>query len=502
MKKKIKTLQDHIQEMKKTKELLPLHKMDELSRRNFIQSVGIFLGGLMVPSMIRLETMSNLSRKILGNSTAFAQGFGSGPLDLHIYLRSGFSSRYLVGYYGDDGVLAANANVPWATGVTSTATGDMPVILPPNAQNLVPFAGAIQHIVAENTSGHTEYFQCSQRPGMGELLALRAATEDDAGYKPLLSTPFVFGNTQNVAVQDLPSTLTSFTPMAFSSIANAYQQFSPLTLTTNQGNTLTTTLRNTLLGIVGSKFEDDVTKGVLQKDTALITSASDQTVKILKTNYSDELNPNNDAGTMALLTAGLGSQGNLSVSGMNPAQAMYVMIKQAVLGVGPMTAGMIGSTGDWHDINALAAGDGSGDDREVTGEYIAKLIANVVSAAQAGTWENPNGTNLEIRVHVHSEFSRTIALTGTANDNNGDGQGCTSLVIGSDTSQTDFKPGCYGGTNTTSQEVGFNASTNEHSSSIAWVNPDILFGHKLNLLKIKKDLFNLTTYAGFPGDMA
>ncbi len=500
--KKNKTFHDYVEEMKKNKEQLPLHKMDELSRRNFIQSVGAFLGALMVPSMIRLETMSNLSRKILGNSTAFAAGFGSGPLDLHIYLRAGFPSRYITGYFGDDGVLASDANVPWATGVTSTATGDMPVILPPNAQGLVPFAGAIQHIVAENSTGHTEYFQCTQRPGMGELLALRAATEDDAGYKPLLSTPFVFGNASNVAVQDLPSTLTAFTPTAFNTVANAYQQFSPLALTTNQGNTLTDSLRNTLLGIVGSKFENDIKKGVLKKDATLITSASEQTVKILKTNYADELNPANDAPTMALLTAGLGGQGNLSVSGMNPAQALYVMIKQAVLGIGPMTAGMIGTTGDWHNFNTLPAGDGNGDQREVTGEFIATLITNAISAAQAGTWENPNGTNLEIRFHIHSEFSRTIALGGTANDDNGDGQGCTSLVIGSNPAQTDYKSGCYGGTNASSQEVGFNPTTNAHAASIPWVSPDILFGHKLNLLKIKKDLFNLTNYAGFPGDMA
>ena len=138
----------------------------------------------------------------------------------------------------------------------------------------------------------------------------------------------------------------------------------------------------------------------------------------------------------------------------------------------------------------------------MTGEFIATLITNAISAAQAGTWENPNGTNLEIRFHIHSEFSRTIALGGTANDDNGDGQGCTSLVIGSNPAQTDYKSGCFGGTNASSQEVGFNPTTNAHAASIPWVSPDILFGHKLNLLKIKKDLFNLTNYAGFPGDMA
>jgi hypothetical protein len=500
--KKNKTYQEYLQDIKQSKEQLPLHKMDEVSRRTFIQSVGIFLSALTIPSMIRLETMSKLSRKILGNSTAFAQGFGSEPLALHIYLRAGFPSRYIVGFYGDDGALAADANVPWATGVTSTPTSGMPVILPPNAQGLAPFAGAIQHVLGDNMTGHTEYLQTCTKAGVGELLSMRAATEADAGYNPLLSTPMVFGSATNVAVQDVPASLAAFTPTTFSNIASAYQQFSPLTMTTGQGNTLTNSLRNNLLSIVGTKFENDILTGVLQKDADLIKSSGSQTIKILKSNYADQLNPANDPGTMALLTAGLGSQGNLSISGMNPAQAMYVLIKAASLGVSPMTGGLIGTTGDWHNFNALPAGDGAGDTREVTGRFIAKLIENVVSAAAAGTWQNQNGDNMHINVCVHSEFSRSLDLQGAANDDNGDGKGVTTLIIGSDVNQSDFKPGCFGGTNAASQEVGFNPSTNAHSTNIAWASPDTLLGHNMNLLKIKKSLFGADSLTGFSGDMA
>jgi len=497
-----KNYEQHLQEIKRTKELLPFHKMDEFSRRSFIQSVGVFLAGLSVPSMIRFEKMSDLSRKILGNSMAFAQGPGSKSLDINIYMRAGYQSSTVVGMQGHDGVVPVDINMPWVNGITSTATSGNPVILPPNAQSLVPFAGAIQHIVGDNSTGHTEYFQSCQRPGMGELLSLRAATEDDAGYTPLLSTPFVFGSNQNVAVQDVPSSLASFTPITFNNVASAYQQFTPLTLTTGQGNSLSNTLRNSLLGIIGNKFQDDITKGVLQKDSALIKSSGEQTLKILKTNYADALNPANDAATVNAISAGVGSQGQINTNAATAAQMMYVLIKAAVLGITPMTGGIIWSAGDWHNFNALAAGDGSGDQRSISGAFLATLIANVLTLASNNTWENPSGGNLEIRIHLHSEFGRTILLGGALNDDNGDGQSDFSLVLGSKVNQTDFKPGCFGGTTTTGQEAGFNTSTGNHSSNIALASPDVMFGHKLNLLRIKKDLFNLSNYAGFSGNMA
>lgn len=508
MKKNEKTFQEHLQEVKRSKEHLPTHKMDDVSRRAFIMSVGTFLGGLMVPSVIRLETMSKLSKKIFGSSTAFAAGFATGPLDLHIYTRAGMPSRYLVGFYGDDGALASDANIPWDTVAPAISTDGYPVILPPTSvTELTPFANAIQHIVGENTTGHTEYFQTCYRAGVGELLSLRAATEDDAGYQPLLSTPFVFGDAGSVAVKEVPSSLAKFTPVSFTSVANAYQQFSPLTMTTNQNNTLTNTLRNSLLGIVSSKFDKDIKAGVLQRDSELITSSGEQTIKILKSNFSSQLNPANNTATMNLITGNgtLGSQGRFNVNGMNPAEAMFVMIQQAVLGIGPMTAAMIATTGDWHSSNAMPSGTFTGDDRFVIGAYMAKLFGNTLAAAQSGTWDNPGGGNLEIRIHVHSEFSRTLALGGADDTDNGDGQGVTILTMGSNINQTDFKPGCFGGTNASSAELGFNPTNNNpshQSASIAWMNPDKLFGHNLNLLKIKKSLFDLEDYEGLGGDLA
>ena len=498
--KKTKTFQEHVEEIKRTKEELPLHKMDDFSRRNFIQSVGTFLAGLTIPSIIRLETMSSLSKKIFGDSMAFAQtgGFGREILFL-INIRSGFQSTSVVSMYGHDGAVPIDINMPWTTGITSWTTSGMPVILPPNAQGLVPFVGGIQHIMGKSRSGHTEYLQSTQRAGMGELTALRAATEDKAGYKPLISSPFLFGNAGLAATQDLPSTLVPYTPVTFGSIASAYNLFSPIALTTNQGNSLTNSLRTSLLGIISSKFEKDVTKGVLQKDKDLIQTNSDQTVKILKSNFSAGLNPANEPDVMDDLSAGLVSMGRLSMGGIDPAEAMYVGIKQAILGVGPTVVAMNISSGDWHGTNNLAAGDGAGDEREVAGRYLAKLFENVLTLAQAGTWESLAGQSSIVTAMVSSEFGRTILLGGQANDDNGDGQSDFSLTLTSDTSPN-FLPGCFGGTNATGQEVGFNPTSLAHAASIAYPEPDTMFGHKLKLARINRELFNLEDYTGFSND--
>ncbi|MEZ4846689.1 MAG: hypothetical protein R2877_07080 [Bdellovibrionota bacterium] len=65
--------------------------MDDVSRRKFIQSVGIFMSVLTIPSMIRLETMSKISKKLFGNSMAFAQsGVYHAKIKLAFYARAGY----------------------------------------------------------------------------------------------------------------------------------------------------------------------------------------------------------------------------------------------------------------------------------------------------------------------------------------------------------------------------------------------------------------------------
>ncbi|MEZ4846682.1 MAG: hypothetical protein R2877_07045 [Bdellovibrionota bacterium] len=80
--KKPLTFEQHIQNVGRRKEQLPFHKMDDVSRRKFLQSLGYFLTAMSVPTMIRLDTLSSISKKIFGNSMAFAQSgsFASKPI--------------------------------------------------------------------------------------------------------------------------------------------------------------------------------------------------------------------------------------------------------------------------------------------------------------------------------------------------------------------------------------------------------------------------------------
>lgn len=503
MKKKMQ-MKDYINNMKQKKEELPFHKMDDVSRRQFIQSVGFFLGALTIPSMIRLETMSKLSKKILGNSMAYAADFSSGAFNIEVLLRSGFSSRWIVGEYNDNTSLAVNANVPWATGVTSTATTGVPVILGPNAGTLAPFAGAIQHVVGDNESGHTNMFQSTYRSGLGEVTALRAATEASTSTT-VLKAPFVFGDTSQVAVQNLPTSLAEFTPIAFSNAEDASAMFTPPTFKTNEGNELGDTLQNNVLTIINNKFNKDILAGVLQKDVTKITASNDQALAILQSGYSTQLDPGNpaNAAKMAALTTGLpGDMGTLNVMGMDPTEIIFVLLQAATLGITPMIGTIIGTTGDWHPINSLPAGDGSGDDREVTGEYFAKLFANVCTAASTGVWENAvTGNPQEVRIHVSSEFARGFVLTD-GDTNNNDGGHSTLLTIGSKATQSDYKPGSIGGSSNTGAAIGFNPTSDSHSTAISLFDIDQMFGHHLNMLKIDKDLLNLNDFPGITGLMS
>ncbi|MCI5072789.1 hypothetical protein MRY82_07620 [bacterium] len=55
-------------------------KMNDISRRKFIQSVGMFLGTLGLPGLVRYEVMEDFSKKLFGSSLAFAQTGASTPV--------------------------------------------------------------------------------------------------------------------------------------------------------------------------------------------------------------------------------------------------------------------------------------------------------------------------------------------------------------------------------------------------------------------------------------
>lgn len=499
------TYKEHIKNLKEKKELLPLHKMDDVSRRQFIQSVGTFMAALTIPSMIRLETMSKLSRKIFGSSMAYAaNAFSGGNVVIEIKLRSGFNLRWPFGIYGDDSQLAVNANVPWDTGVTANAAGSNSVILSPAGASLAPYAKGIQYVQGKSMGGHMATFSSSWIAGLGETTALAAATEIQSGSKTLLPTPFAMGDPNSVAVQNIPTSLQDHTPLAFNSINDVVNTFKPINMVTNQNTTLTDQVKEDLLGVIGNQFTGDIMAGVKEKDRDVVTAANDQSLSILQKGYNQQLDPNNSANAakMTALTAnnlnGLG-QGNLSVSGMNPAQAVFVLIQAATLGITPMNSVIIGSTGDWHSFTGLPSTNSTNDPRFTTGRYIATLLSNICSAASSGLWKNRDtGATQHVTIVLASEFTRTLTLGGN-NDDDGDGGTDAVVTVNSNISQKDFKAGTFGGCNSSGAALGYNASNNSHSTTNAMYTSQELLGHRLNILKIDKENLGLKAFPGISG---
>lgn len=503
MKKKM-TYKDYIQNLKEKKEQLPFHKMDDVSRRQFIQSVGTFMAALTIPSMIRLETMSKLSRKIFGSSTAYAaNSYSSGNFVLEWKFRSGYNFRWPFGIFGDHQAIVSNGNVPWNSGVTEVAgyTSQHPVVLSPAGTPLSPFAKGIQYVQGRSTGGHMNTFSTTWLAGLGETTALRAASEIEAGSKTLLPTPFAMGDPTAVAVQSLPTSLQTYTPLAFNSVSDVVNTFKPINMITNQGTTLNDQVKNDLLGVIGNQFTGDIMAGVKEKDRDVMSSANELSLEILKKGYNQQLDPNNSANTakMTALRTGLGSRGNLSISGMDPAEAAFVLIQAATLGITPNNGVMLWNSGDWHSFNTLPSGSFAGDQRTITGTYLAQLIANICQAARDGLWENRDTGNAQhVTIMLASEFTRTLNVN---NGDNGDGGTDAVVTVNSNASQGDFKAGTFGGVNSSGAMLGYSPSNNTHGTNIAAFTSQELIGHRLNILEIDKEKLSLNAFPGISGLM-
>lgn len=512
MKKKDKnlTLDQHYNNVFTKKEQLPFHKMDDTSRRQFIKSIGYFMAAFSVPSVIRLETMSKISKKIFGNSMAFA---ATNPFENRIliadYKRAGypFMPSIVACASDDDPATPANRNISFApdTVVSTATTSGLAVKLPPHSAGLAPYANGIQGIQCFSSSGgHTEMFNGTYVAGSCELISARAKSEIDAGAQTLLTQPFGYFNPQDFAVQNVPAMLATYAPANYSNVNTVANLFTPPTLSTSQGNALSSTLKKNIFAAMESQFSKDVEKALYEKNKDLFKASNTQAFNILSANYQAALDPAQNATIMNQLTAGLPTQTRMNCV-VNPAQAVFQIITAANLGITPRV-GLIGfTTSDWHDDNELftTGNAGAGTTRSASAAYIARLIQNVFDTAAGGAWTNPNTDENEIIEWViASEFTRTNMINGVANGDpdNGDGQTNATLYLCSDPTLGRVKAGSFGRIGTGGQTVGFSTSTLTHSSSIGAFTTMQAFHHNAALFGIKPSDFNVSG-SGIGGDM-
>ena len=498
-----KTYQEHLQALKDKKEILPLHKMDDVSRRQFIQSVGIFMAALTVPSIIRLETMSKISRKVFGSSLAYAANpYSSGDVNITIDLRSGFRfTDWIGGTYGRQTNIPSNANLPWNSVDSSTVSGSQTLVLPPGSP-LGAFAKGIINVEGSTgtVQGHSPNFNGTFIAGQGEKTAWRAFSESTSGATTLLKQPFFFGDTTQFSLQNVPVSLTPYAPIAFKSINDAINTFKPIDMITNQNTTLSTSIKNSLMAAIGSQFSTDIMAGVKETGKDAMVAANQQSLDILQKGYYDQLNPANPANsaTVTMLKDSLPTPGNANMAGVNPAEAIFVIMQAATLGISPMIGSLGFTTGDYHAFIAQPSGSFSTDPRSTTGFFLAQLAANLCKAASGGAWKNRDtGSTQHVKISFASEFVRTVDL-GSDNADDGDGAREGMLCISSNVNQTAYKAGSYGGTEgTTGKPYGF--ANGVHATTIPMFTAQQMLGLRMTILKIDQSGLGFRTpFTGIP----
>jgi hypothetical protein len=485
--KKPLTFEQHIQNVSKRKEELPFHKMDDVSRRKFLQSLGYFLTAMSVPTMVRLDTLSSISKKIFGSSLAFAQtgSFASKPIVCKIITRLGYAfNQWVLGCYtANTNATFARQNTPWMNSyynanpaIATTVGNGLPVFLPPPSRGLLsPYVNGIQNFSSIQGFGpHDAHFRKSWSTGKGNMTMWRAKTEIDSGSNTVISSPFAFGDAEIVPDYfDAPANLQPYKTTPYNNIANIYNQFSTPQFLTNQGTNISAGLRSQLLAVSGNKFAEDIAKSLYKKNSEQLLAANAQSLQILATNYRDALNPSHpdNAATMAMLNASLPAPTRIECA-VNIPQSIFVGMQAANLGITPRIFEILIYTNDWHidtQLPSATQATWEATDRYRSARYLSQVIANTFTAINSGAWINSVTGQNEILDFTHdSEFTRGLHIGqddegGLDNPDNFLNAQC--IISSNNTTNVRFKPGSFGGPdNAFYPYMEYNAATNVHAS--------------------------------------
>lgn len=511
--KKNQNLDTLIEQTKAKREVLPLTKMDDVSRRQFIQSVGTFLGVMSVPTFIRLDTMSKISKKLFGNSMAFAQSSNpdAGPMRIVTDIRAGFGASWGPATYA----VATNplANRSWAASTLTTATGPsgVPTVFNPHGDMFRTggYAGSIAFNGAINSeSNHTQYFLNSYKAGLGELHSMAAKTYHDQGTAAITKAPPGFYNKDVFGIQEVPEEFSEYVPTEFHSIGEVLNLFTAPTFKTNKNKTISAAMMARITAAQQAGFEKLMDNSLLQKDKGVFNAANAQANSVLTKNLRQVMDlddPSNSA-IKAALTSGVptiptrpGSNQKFSnVFGnqgfVDPVYVWFAAIQGFIYGGFVPLCYNGYDTSDWHSVFTPPPGAGSDmtDPRTLCGAYISKVMFNFVEAANAGMFKNPvTGQNQILDFCLRGgEFSRGPHCF--SNDNP-DGIDDAYMWLTSEKNTSRFLTGSFGGSNASSQMYGFNPTTKVNSTSIAmWAN-EKAFGQYAKFLGVDPSDFGITS---------
>jgi len=517
--KKSQSLDQLIEKSHGEKQTLPMKKMDDVSRRQFIQSVGAFLGVMSVPSIIRLETMSKISKKIFGNSLAFAQSSSaSGPMNIITGFRAAYDMSWIVAT--DQFFSHPNHNRPWGSNLITTGPTSSGVNLNLNPHGQIfrtsGYQNSIQLIRCIESGGpHQAYFPSMYEPAYGWLPPMAAKQQYDEGLGSILKAGFGFYDPTLVAINDVPTSLADFVPTQFTNIQDVLNQFTPATFLTNMGTTVPTSILKRFIEVQEGNFASEFSKALYQKDKDKFLNFNQESNKILLKNFRAALDlddPSNSAIKTALRNGlpaiPFGNLGNVPVTCLlestfnvtiDPVNVWFAGIQAFLLGITPAQVFCNFRTSDWHNLLLMPSGpndNGGTDKRRLTGEYFARLIYNFCEAANNGLFINPvTGNNQVLNFHFATEHGRGQIVPGT--DNPDGGYNDTMLFISSDKNQTDRMPGSFGGWDANENIYGFNPTTKQHSINTAMFTRKQGFEHKAKCMGIDLSLFGLPT-SGIP----
>ncbi|MCB0326726.1 MAG: hypothetical protein KDD52_03820 [Bdellovibrionales bacterium] len=477
MSKKQKQLQEL--QAKKNQEF---HKMNVIDRRKFIQRTGMMLGTLGVSSVVQLETMEKLSKKILGSSVAHAQSLGFDRILLSFHYRAGFLSTASVGNHTSNQASAhPHQNQPYRVNqAQSYSTSDMPVILPNYNSDLGKYVEGIAKITTKESTGHTKNHRGFNQSGTN-LASMAAAAYQGS---TTITNPLVFGDMGSFEFNS-PNAETQLSNVT--NIANFVNQFEQKIFKAGDGSTISQAVMSDFANVIGSRFESDIIKAVKQAGADVAIAADKSARSLMAQSIADQLNPNssyNQSFKNAMLN-GLPSEPGRLETILSPVDAIITGLRAIQAGITPPAMAVLFQFRDSHQFTRSAGTapntNGLGYATADMGHYIAMLqynlfeiltgsrsITNPVSSPIPGKTVAEALINIEI-----SEFARSIKVNGASNTNasigdNGDGESdvirvSTPRVVG-DTNPY-FKPGSRGGVTSGGSGIYVNPSTGQINSS-------------------------------------
>ncbi|MEZ4704527.1 MAG: hypothetical protein R3A11_04950 [Bdellovibrionota bacterium] len=464
--------------MAKQKENLPLHKLNDMDRRKFITSVGSFMAAFGVPSMIRLESMEKLSKKVFGSSTAFAQGSGVRKF-VTFRWRQGMPFRSMHPFINDQvGQTNANRALHFSTGfssVTNPVNGNMPAInfSPQSAPYLTSHAGKIAMFDAiSSASNHTPLSPEVGRSNYG-FLSYWAAVQASGGGT-LIPNPiaFVDENRVNIKMQLAANVSSSqkaaqygaqYLPTNYGSFAPLYNQFKQFDIKAKDGSTLSAGLKSNLINALGNFFNDEIqNKLKYSKYPELAKASQEQAATALAASYGDLLNPDSslNASRLALIRTG-NAQNNKPNSRFDTIvdydKFMVVALNAMEVGITNWFEFMI-DTGDWHSRKQKISdglGNGANSDQGRVALYFSQILGNALTNIGSGKeWDiDP--------VFVSVDDHQRGALIGADFPD----KGSNSVYVIDSQTPSKFVPGIYGNVPTSGNLMAWNVNTGGNTMS-------------------------------------